>query len=161
MGVRKMGDLGHDSLDPDEPKAMAACGKVDDVDCKYFKKKGKKYKVACGCWVGGFFFLELLEGYGYLIWYLRFLPVRIPCEQKHRIYRYTVPGKYTTVEYGLILEIYVLLQVATCFLRVPLTRLEKQSDDRRQTNWVYLMFFLVEISNRHKRTTMCTTISAF
>ena len=67
MGVRKMGDLGHDSLDPDEPKAMAACGKVDDVDCKYFKKKGKKYKVACGCWVGGFFFLELLEGYGYLI----------------------------------------------------------------------------------------------
>ena len=52
VGVRKIGVVELNSLDPDEPKAMAACAKVDDVDCKYFSKKGKKYKVACGCWVG-------------------------------------------------------------------------------------------------------------
>lgn len=52
VGVRKIGVVELNSLDPDEPKAMAACAKVDDVDCKYFTKKGKKYKVSCGCWVG-------------------------------------------------------------------------------------------------------------
>ena len=81
VGVRKIGVVELNSLDPDEPKAMAACAKVDDVDCKYFSKKGKKYKVACGCWVGWFSFLGAF-------WQdLDFLPVRVTCEQNHRIYR--------------------------------------------------------------------------
>ena len=138
VGVRKIGVVELNSLDPDEPKAMAACAKVDDVDCKYFNKKGKKYKVACGCWVGWFSFLGAFERMWICdIW--DFLPVRVTCEQNHRIYRdihysyrenlrqYNMASFWT---WDFCLQVAMILFPKSAFEML----LERQSDDRSPTN---------------------------